>query len=118
MDWSDLIAPAVTLLVFVIGAWIAVRNANNTKFSHVEMEIATMQAKLNQLSEDNRDTRELTRQIATLSAKMDALSEDVRKHNSVVERTSVLERDVKAVWSRYDEIRERVKELESYHKSK
>ena len=37
------------------------------------------------------------------------LEKKVEKHNSVVERTAVIERDLKSVWHNIDEIREEVK---------
>ena len=37
------------------------------------------------------------------------LEKKVEKHNSVVERTAVIERDLKSVWHSIDEIREEVK---------
>ncbi|MBR2125831.1 MAG: hypothetical protein IJ943_03755 [Akkermansia sp.] len=46
---------------------------------------------------------------------MDDLTEDVRKHNGVVERTGIVERDMKAMWVRHDELKERVHDLEKYH---
>ena len=54
--------------------------------------------------------------LTKLETKMDDLSEDVRKHNNVIERTYVVERDLKTMWTRHDELKERVHELESYHK--
>lgn len=54
--------------------------------------------------------------LTKLETKMDDLSEDVRKHNNVIERTYVVERDLKTMWNRHDELKERVHELESYHK--
>lgn len=50
--------------------------------------------------------------LARMEQKMDDLSEDVRKHNGVVERTGIVERDVETMWKRHDELKERVKELE------
>lgn len=38
--------------------------------------------------------------------RIDRLEEKVMKHNNLVERTAVLERDMKTVWKRYDEVRE------------
>lgn len=37
------------------------------------------------------------------------LEKKVEKHNSVVERTAVIERELKSVWHNIDEIREEVK---------
>lgn len=38
------------------------------------------------------------------------LEKKVEKHNSVVERTALLERDLKAVWHNIDELKDDVKE--------
>ena len=54
--------------------------------------------------------------LTKLETKMDDLSEDVRKHNNVIERTYVVERDLETMWKRHDELKERVHELEQYHK--
>lgn len=50
--------------------------------------------------------------LARIETKMDDLSEDVRRHNGVVEKTAILERDMGTAWKRHDELRERVHELE------
>lgn len=116
MDWTPYLGPTATILVFVIGGWIAVKNANNSRFAHIEAEQAAMNAKLDRLAEDTRETGGLSNQLAALSAKMDALAEDVRKHNNVVERMATMENQQKALWSRQDELKERVHELEGLHK--
>jgi len=36
--------------------------------------------------------------LARIETKVDDLTEDVRRHNGVVERTAIMERDQKAVW--------------------
>ena len=41
--------------------------------------------------------------------RIEQLEKKVEKHNSVVERTAVIERDLKSVWYSIDEIREEVK---------
>lgn len=49
--------------------------------------------------------------------RIEQLEKKVEKHNSVVERTSILERDLKTVWRSIDEIKEEIKEeiREEYH---
>lgn len=116
MDWTPYLGPTATILVFVIGGWIAVKNANNARFSRIEAEQAAMNATLNQLAEDVRATRELSRQIAGLSAKMDDLRADVTKHNNLVERVYKLESDNHTAFHRIDELRDDIHELERYHK--
>lgn len=41
--------------------------------------------------------------------RIEQLEKKVEKHNSVVERTAVIERDLKSIWYNIDEIREDVK---------
>ena len=48
---------------------------------------------------------------ALLGYRLDQLEAKVEKHNQVVERTVVLERDMKTAFNRIDEIRNDVKEL-------
>lgn len=42
--------------------------------------------------------------------RIEQLEKKVEKHNSVVERTALLERDLKAVWHNIDELKDDVKE--------
>ena len=44
--------------------------------------------------------------IKFLSIQMDDLSDRVTKHNQLVERTAVIERDLKTAFNRIDELRE------------
>lgn len=46
------------------------------------------------------------------SYRIQQLEKKVEKHNSVVERTAILERDIKTVWRNIDEIKEDIKEVE------
>lgn len=48
---------------------------------------------------------------ALLVYRLDELEKKVEKHNQVVERTVILERDMKTVFNRIDEIHNDVKEL-------
>lgn len=50
--------------------------------------------------------------LARLETKMDDLADNVRKHNGVVERTAILERDQKAAWRQIDSMRREIHELE------
>lgn len=50
--------------------------------------------------------------LARLETKMDDLADNVRKHNGVVERTAILERDQKAAWRQIDSMRQEIHELE------
>lgn len=42
--------------------------------------------------------------------RIEQLEKKVEKHNSVIERTAILERDLKAVWHNIDELKDDVKE--------
>lgn len=106
MDWTPFIAPTATVLVFIVGGWIAVKNANNSRFAHIEAEQAAMNARIEQLSEDTKANRDISKQIAALSAKVDDLRADVTKHNSVIERTYRLERDAELTSQRISELRD------------
>ena len=46
-----------------------------------------------------------------LGYKVDELRKDVEKHNQLVERTAVIERDVKTAFNKIDENREDIKEV-------
>lgn len=48
---------------------------------------------------------------ALIGYRIDELEKKVERHNQVVERTVVLERDVKTAFNRIDEVRNDVKEL-------
>lgn len=48
---------------------------------------------------------------ALIGYRLDQLEAKVEKHNQVVERTVVLERDMKTAFNRIDEIREEVKDI-------
>ena len=48
-----------------------------------------------------------------LGYKVDELRKDVEKHNQLVERTAVIERDVKTAFNKIDENREDIKEVRS-----
>ena len=53
----------------------------------------------------------LDENIKNTSEKIDILREDVEKHNNLVERMAVAERDLKTVFVRIDENREDIKNL-------
>lgn len=42
--------------------------------------------------------------------RIEQLEKKVEKHNSVVERTALLERDIKTVWHNIDEMKEDIRE--------
>ena len=48
-----------------------------------------------------------------LGYKVDELRKDVEKHNQLVERTAVVERDIKTAFNKIDENRQDIKEVRS-----
>ena len=82
MDFTPYIGAVVSAAIFIIGSYVAMKNANNEKFN------------------------ELSVQIATLTAEVKDLRRDVEKHNNVVERTAGLERDLHTAFKRIDELKE------------
>lgn len=42
--------------------------------------------------------------------RIEQLEKKVEKHNSVVERTAIIERDIKSIWHNIDEIKEEIRE--------
>lgn len=46
-----------------------------------------------------------------LGFKVDELAKKVEKHNNLIERTAVIERDMKTAFNRIDETRQEVKEI-------
>ena len=88
MDVTPYISPIVTVIVAIVGAYIAMKNANNAKFE------------------------QLSTQIASLTVKVDSIKEDVERHNNTVERTYKLESDVHTAFKRIDDLKEADKRLE------
>ena len=81
MDITPYIGPVVTAAIFIVGSYIAMKNAFNTKFEQLSV------------------------QIASLTTKVDDLRDDVEKHNSMVERTFKLESDVHTAFKRIDDLK-------------
>lgn len=113
MELNPNFGDVLTLALFVIGGWVAVKNSNNARFTHIESEQASMRTALDQLSEDTRATRDLSKQIAALSAKMDDLRAEVNKHNNVIERTFKLESDSATAFHRIDELRDELHDFKT-----
>lgn len=44
--------------------------------------------------------------------RIDLLEKKVEKHNNIIERTAINERDIKTVFKRIDELNDEIKELE------
>ena len=53
--------------------------------------------------------------LARIETKMDDLTEDVRRHNGIAERTTVLERDQKAVWREIEKNRTDIRDVREQH---
>ena len=49
-----------------------------------------------------------------LGYKVDELKKQVEKHNNLIERTAVVERDLKTAFSRIDDIRDEIRSIYSY----
>lgn len=81
----------VTLGVFVLGGWIAIRNGINVRFSELEAKQARLDERMSHVEEFARSASDLGSQLSALSAKLDDLRADVTKHNNVIERTFKLE---------------------------
>lgn len=54
----------------------------------------------------------LNSRIAVIETKIDTLSKRVEKHNNMVERTYILERDVKTIFNQLSEIKSNIEKLE------
>lgn len=54
----------------------------------------------------------LNSRIAVIETKIDTLSKRVEKHNNMVERTYILERDVKTIFNQLSEIKSDIEKLE------
>lgn len=89
MDFTPYIGSIVTVIVAIVGGYVAMKNANNEKFNALSV------------------------QIASLSQEVKDLRSDVEKHNNVVERTAVNERDIKTAFHHIDELKERDEKIET-----
>ena len=88
MDITPYVGSIVTVVIAIVGGYVAMKNANNEKFN------------------------ELSIQIATITTKVDDLRRDVEKHNDVVERTAKLESDLHTAFKHIDEHRSEIKQLD------
>lgn len=76
------ISPIVTVVVAIVGAYIAMKNANNQKFEELKV------------------------QNAEQTAMLKALKDQVEKHNGVIERTFILESEMKTAYKHIDRLRD------------
>ena len=88
MDITPYIGSIVTVVIAIVGGYVAMKNANNEKFNSLSI------------------------QIATISTKVDNLRTDVEKHNNLVERTAGIERDLNTAYKRIDELKAKDEKLE------
>ena len=89
MDITPYLSPIVAAVIAIVGAYVAMKNANNAKFE------------------------ELRVQNAEQTAEIRALKEQVVEHNNVIERTFALERDMKTAFIRIDELKTRDEKIEA-----
>ena len=89
MDLTPYIGSIVTVIVAIVGGYVAMKNANNEKFNALSV------------------------QIAALSQQVADLKEDVEKHNGAVERTYKLELDMHTAFKRIDELKTKDEKLEA-----
>ena len=89
MDISPYISPIVAAAIAIVGAYVAMKNANNAKFEALSVQIAT-----------------LSQQVTDLRA-------DVEKHNNLVEKTAVNTRDIKTAFNKIDELKDRDDKIEA-----
>lgn len=88
MDMTLNVGHLITIVLFIIGGWIAVRNSTDAKFHEMSVSLARMEEKF------------------------DALAKNVEKHNHVSERMGVMEEHQKTMWIRQDELRDRMDKIE------
>ena len=89
MDITPYVGAIVTVVVAIVGGYVAMKNANNAKFEQISV------------------------QIASLSQQVADLKEQVEKHNSTIERTFKLESDMNTAFKRIDELKDRDEKLEA-----
>jgi predicted nucleic acid-binding Zn-ribbon protein len=89
VDITPYIGSIVTVIIAIVGGYVAMKNANNEKFSALSV------------------------QIASLSQQVTDLKEDVEKHNGVMEREYKLESDVHTAFKRIDELKDRDEKIEA-----
>ena len=89
MDFTPYIAPAVTIIIAVVGGYFAVTNAITKVMQEMRVD------------------------VARIEQKVDDLKEDVEKHNGVVEKVAINTRDIKTAFIKIDELKERDDKIEA-----
>ena len=85
-------------------------------YAAIVSRLSCLEVRIEHVERNQIDTNTLSAQIAALAQKVDDLRDDVNQHNRVVERTYKTENDMETMWKRHDELKERIHDLEQYHK--
>lgn len=99
-----------------IGTIVTALITAGATYAAIVSRLSKLEVRIDHVERNQIDTNTLSSQIAALSQKVDDLRDDVSQHNRVVERTYKTENDMRTMWQCHDELKERVHELESYHK--
>jgi outer membrane murein-binding lipoprotein Lpp len=99
-----------------IGTIVTALITAGATYAAIVSRLSKLEVRIDHVERNQIDTNTLSAQIAALSQKVDDLREDVSKHNRVVERTYKTETDMETMWKRHDELKERIHDLEQYHK--
>jgi uncharacterized coiled-coil protein SlyX len=111
MDLTPYFGGIISALVFILTAWIALKTKWENRFAKIEIRQASQDEKIERALSEAGVSHELTIQIASIATKLDILSEEVKKHNDMIERLAVLERDTKTAFHKIDELREEFHEI-------
>ena len=99
-----------------IGTIVTALITAGATYAAIVSRLSKLEVRIDHVERNQIDTNTLSAQIAALSQKVDDLRDDVSQHNKVVERTYKTENDLDTMWKRHDELKERIHELEAYHK--
>ena len=99
MDISPNFSDLVTVGLYTLAGWTAIRNGMNKRLTQIEAKQAGFNERISHVEEYARASQDLGTQISALSAKLDDLRADVNKHNNVIERTYRLETQVEGLIS-------------------
>jgi len=87
-DFTPFIGPAVTIIIAIVGGYIAMKNAINDQIL------------------------EIMSSIASINALLSDIQKDVAEHNDSVKRIYVLETEMKTAFIRIDEMKELIKSIQ------
>jgi len=94
VDISPNFSDLVTVGLYTLAGWTAIRNGMNKRLTQIEAKQGRFDERISHVEEFARSASDLGSQISALSAKLDDLRADVTKHNNVIERTYRLESQV------------------------